>query len=483
MTRGLAILVLPAVVAMALSVVDIPSTPQPEIAQGNTWHIYTVGWAGGPHTSTSLALDDSDWPYIAYFDNNESTLKLANWNGNTWVFQTVDGGVAANWEGSVSLALGSDGHPRMAYSDAMHRDLKYAEWNGSTWRIAVVEPSGAEGFGFVSLALDGGNRPHLSYGDFYFGNLRYATRDVTGWRTETVDVGGNAGYWTTIRLDVHDWPHIGYTQEANLTQGSFRCELKYAGWNGSAWTIETVDSTHFLDFPSSMDLDSLDSPHFSYIDSTQTHLKYARRNGSSWHSEVADSSTYMGSSNSLVLDSVDRPRIIYHVLSPSYSLKYAELNGTAWTTETIESFYDGRISLAVDSQDLPHASYVATVPPYSVKYATKAELSLTTRTRQISLDIDPDTLNKKSNGRWITAYLDVENASPGDIDPASLLLNDVVPPSWWDVQSDTTLMVKFDRAAVQGILPVSDSVDIKVIGRWKDGGSFEAHDTIRVIDP
>ena len=27
------------------------------------------------------------------------------------------------------------------------------------------------------------------------------------------------------------------------------------------------------------------------------------------------------------------------------------------------------------------------------------------------------------------------------------------------------------------------AVDIKVTGRWEDGGSFQVHDTIRVIDP
>ena len=44
-------------------------------------------------------------------------------------------------------------------------------------------------------------------------------------------------------------------------------------------------------------------------------------------------------------------------------------------------------------------------------------------------------------------------------------------------------MVKFSRSAVQAIVPISDKVDIKVTGQWKDGESFELHDEIRVIDP
>ncbi len=102
--------------------------------------------------------------------------------------------------------------------------------------------------------------------------------------------------------------------------------------------------------------------------------------------------------------------------------------------------------------------------------------------RSIDLDIDPDTLNLNSKGRWITAYLTTENAKAEDIDPSSLLLNDVIPPAWWNVQNETTLMVKFDRSAVQAILPVSNAVDIKIAGQWKDGETFEVHDIIRVID-
>ena len=102
--------------------------------------------------------------------------------------------------------------------------------------------------------------------------------------------------------------------------------------------------------------------------------------------------------------------------------------------------------------------------------------------RSITLDIDPDTLNLNSKGRWITAYLTTENAKAEDIDPSSILLNDVISPAWWNIQNETTLMVKFDRAAVQTVLPVSIAVDIKITGQWKDGEAFELHDTIRVID-
>jgi len=98
------------------------------------------------------------------------------------------------------------------------------------------------------------------------------------------------------------------------------------------------------------------------------------------------------------------------------------------------------------------------------------------------LDIDPDTLNLKSKGRWITAYLSAENASVQDLDISSILLQDTLTPERYDYQDDI-LMLKFNRQELQSLLQVGDSIEIKIGGKWKDGESFEAYDYIRVINP
>lgn len=98
------------------------------------------------------------------------------------------------------------------------------------------------------------------------------------------------------------------------------------------------------------------------------------------------------------------------------------------------------------------------------------------------LDIDPDTLNLRSKGRWITAYLSTENASVYDINISSILLQDTLTPERWDYQGDI-LMLKFNRQELLSLLQVGDSIEIKIGGKWKDGSSFEAYDYIRVINP
>ncbi len=99
--------------------------------------------------------------------------------------------------------------------------------------------------------------------------------------------------------------------------------------------------------------------------------------------------------------------------------------------------------------------------------------------RLVSLDVDPDTLNLKSQGKWVTAYIEAENASVTDIDPYSLRLNGVAPA--WTRLRDDTLVAKVDRAAFAATVPPGEGVVVTLTGLWKDGNTFIATDTIRVI--
>jgi len=73
-----------------------------------------------------------------------------------------------------------------------------------------------------------------------------------------------------------------------------------------------------------------------------------------------------------------------------------------------------------------------------------------------TVDIDPDTLNLKSKGRWITAYIELpEGYDVNDINVSTVRLNDTIaaeqhPAEVGDHDEDgiPDLMVKFDRRAV-----------------------------------
>jgi hypothetical protein len=118
-----------------------------------------------------------------------------------------------------------------------------------------------------------------------------------------------------------------------------------------------------------------------------------------------------------------------------------------------------------------------------------------------TIDINPDTLNLKSKGEWITAYIELpEGSNVTDIDRLTILLNDTIPvdPFWLetpvelvvgDYDNDTIpdLMVKFNRTEVASyIYHVSGieygNVTLTLTGELFDGASFEGSDTIRAHD-
>ena len=119
------------------------------------------------------------------------------------------------------------------------------------------------------------------------------------------------------------------------------------------------------------------------------------------------------------------------------------------------------------------------------------------------VDFDPDTLNLKSKGQWITAYIELpEGYDPALIDATAVLLNGIVPavtdsqydfvtnPNSYliDYDSDGILerMVKFERDKVQALFPEPvDSAILTLTGKIlynADLINFGDSDIIRVID-
>jgi parallel beta-helix repeat protein len=108
-----------------------------------------------------------------------------------------------------------------------------------------------------------------------------------------------------------------------------------------------------------------------------------------------------------------------------------------------------------------------------------------------NVDIDPETLNLKSEGTGVTCYIELPPGfDVGEIDVSTLLLNGQVPAEPepvevgdYDGDGIPDLMVKFDRAATQTTLEVGDVVHISVAGQLNDGTEFEDCDVVRVIAP
>jgi len=117
----------------------------------------------------------------------------------------------------------------------------------------------------------------------------------------------------------------------------------------------------------------------------------------------------------------------------------------------------------------------------------------TAPTIMASLDIEPDTLNLESKGKWIEAYIQLpEDYNPEDIDASTILLNGTIQPildpkygfvtdsSEYLVDHDNDgileRMLKFDRATLASWIHQSvgmqSDVSLTITGKLRDGTPF-----------
>lgn len=118
-----------------------------------------------------------------------------------------------------------------------------------------------------------------------------------------------------------------------------------------------------------------------------------------------------------------------------------------------------------------------------------------------TIDVDPNTLNLKSKGEWVTAYIELpEGYDVADINVSSLMLNDTVlvdpdaPTLIGDYDEDGVpdLMVKFDRSEVAAYVLANVNltklyeerfmtITLTVTGYLNDDTMFQGSNTIKVI--
>ncbi len=112
-----------------------------------------------------------------------------------------------------------------------------------------------------------------------------------------------------------------------------------------------------------------------------------------------------------------------------------------------------------------------------------------------TIDIDPETLNLRNRGQWITAYIELpEEYNAEEVDATTILLNGTISPvldpmyefatnsSEYLVDHDEDgileRMVKFDKAEVTALLSVGEAT-LTITGEV-NGTPFEGSDSIRV---
>jgi len=181
---------------------------------GKTWYVQTLDHHITRGKFSSIAIDSSGNPHIAYSDQGIGDLRYTYFDGSVWDNLVPDSHHAENSYLGIgnSIALDPSGNPAIAYFDMSKRTVKLTRWNGKIWKTEVVDqlvdvPSYADR---VSLKVDSQNVPHVAFYDGGLGALKYAEKDDKGWNVEIVDNQGKVGLYPSLALDLNNQPYISY---------------------------------------------------------------------------------------------------------------------------------------------------------------------------------------------------------------------------------------------------------------------------------
>lgn len=329
---------------------------------GTGWQTETVAVGLDLYDAhTSLALDASGTPHIAYYNSASSSVQYARRDYTGWHVETVDN--AGDVGRYVSLAVDGGAKPHVAYFDETNRALKYAQRSTYGWQAETIDPEPLESYGIdLSLAIDGNGYVRISYLNpisTLTYEVRHAYQDTTGWHVETAYSSGYSAWSTSLVVDGSQRSHITYIRLPGLASEDTKI-VEHLFQGASGWQVEEVDREGNPGQYVSLAVDSAGRPHVAFQDADRIDLKYAHMDGDGWHVEVADGAGRAGFWASLALDTADAPHVTYCGAWPEHPLRYAHLGATGWQTETVDAdlaMIGGYPALALDEAQNPQIAY------------------------------------------------------------------------------------------------------------------------------
>jgi subtilisin family serine protease len=157
------------------------------------------------------------------------------------------------------------------------------------------------------------------------------------------------------------------------------------------------------------------------------------------------------------------------------------------------------VTVTMDAAGLPGGDYAARIvvasdDPDEPEIHVPVSLHVTRlpSVEAVAADVEPNTLNPVAVGRWSLARVELpEVYDPALTVPSTVRLNGVVPLAEgtgvgigdWNGNGIPDLELRFDRTAVEALLPGGDRVPVAITGEILDVASFTGRDTVRVLRP
>lgn len=346
----------------------VDSTENPVVAWSesdgaNDFHIYIKRWngttwlsvgsaldvnAGWASFSPSLALDKTNNPVVAWYEDNigntSSNIYVKRWNGSSW----VQLGSALNVRATQlaqdpALALDASGNPVVAWSekDSASSNIYVKRWNGSSWVLlgSLLDIRADQEASVPSLKLDSSNNPVVAWQENMSPNC-CPNIYVKRWNgTSWLQVGSGlrvapTGISTSpsLALDATNTPTVAWKDSNGSTQS-----ISVKKWDGSSWATLAntlnIKATNITDFPS-LALDTNGHPVVAWEEVVGTFRSdiYVKRfvtNG--WRPlgraldiNVADDAFH----SSIARKNNDLPVVVWQEMGNIYA---KEWTGSAWT--------------------------------------------------------------------------------------------------------------------------------------------------------
>jgi hypothetical protein len=392
----------------------------------------------------------------------------ANDTFNSGVYPSL----AADRFGNVHVAF-TKGNPGPAFG------IQYMKWNGTTqtWGNKMTVSDNSTGFNNAEIALDPLGDVHVVWDDSY----NFSGASTYG---KDKDI-----FYRRLSSSTNTWGPITLLTDDDLT------DLHHS--EVGAIVADANANLHVVW------QENMDQAGLGYgIDIDVFYRKWSASTGI-WEPRVVVSSDPADTAGS-----VD-PKIDADVRGnvDIFYRKWNSLNGT-WEdtislTNDLNDQLDGRLpevasdkfgNLAVVWWDMSGLNESGEDEDVYMR-----RLDIPFESMQATVDCDPDTLNQKSQGKWITCYIELPfGHDPRNIDASTILLNDVIGPElnekYGFVKSEMSYimdhdgdgvferMVKFNRSEVQQLLSIGDSVPLTINGKLYDGTEFAGTDEVRVID-
>ena len=240
---------------------------------GTNWINERIFDEGHDGWSCSITLDSDNLPHVSYLDSslrdpNAPGVQYGWKDGSGWNVEVVGSETALYWFRGTSIDLNNSNTPYISYYDDVQQSLNLAVKNGAVWTITTVDSSGDVGR-YSSLRLDANGFPRIAYFEYLSdtsGIIKLAQFSQTSWQFFNIDTLYNFDLALvpqdviSLQIDSQGNSHIAYSD---------RSTLMYAVLSGNTLTKEVVvDVTgghDALGQSASLALDQMGTPHLGYL--------------------------------------------------------------------------------------------------------------------------------------------------------------------------------------------------------------------------